>query len=104
MFWEQRLHQVNQYMQIRYKGIVFAWQFDFAMFSEVVQYKTFLESRYAAPIHFIFIFRIELRMKSFSHAKNNVLRRVIYIHNLPGMKVVKLFSFANETWSRRLTL
>ena len=37
-------------------------------------------------------------MKSFSHANNIVLRRVIYIHNLPGVKLVKLFSLANETW------
>ena len=37
-------------------------------------------------------------MKSFSHANNIVLRRVIYILSLPGMKLVKLFSLANETW------
>ena len=37
-------------------------------------------------------------MKSFSHANNVVLRRVIYIHNLPGVKLVKLFSLANEIW------
>ena len=37
-------------------------------------------------------------MKSFSHANNIVLRRVIYIHSLPGVKLVKLFSLANETW------
>ena len=36
VFWEQRLYQVNQYMQIRYNAIVFTWQIDFAMFSEVV--------------------------------------------------------------------
>ena len=81
VFWEQRLHQVSQYMQICYNGIVFTWQIDFAMFSEVVQYKIFLESKYAAPIHFILIFRIEPSMKSFSHANNNVLRRDIYIHS-----------------------
>ena len=32
-------------------------------------------------------------MKSFSHANNIVWRRV-----LPGVKLVKLFSIANETW------
>ena len=37
-------------------------------------------------------------MKSFSHANNIVWRRVIYIHSLPGVKLVKLFSLANETW------
>ena len=37
-------------------------------------------------------------MKSFSHANNIVLKRVIYIHNLPGVKLVKRFSFAHETW------
>ena len=37
-------------------------------------------------------------MKSFSHANNIVLRPVIYIHSLPGVKLVKLFSLANETW------
>ena len=37
-------------------------------------------------------------MKSFSHANNIVLGRVIYIHSLPGVKLVKLFSLANETW------
>ena len=37
-------------------------------------------------------------MKSFSHANNIVLRRVIYIHSLPGLKLVKRFSLANETW------
>ena len=37
-------------------------------------------------------------MKSFSHANNIVLRRIIYIHSLPGVKLVKLFSLANETW------
>ena len=37
-------------------------------------------------------------MKSFSHANNIVLRRIIYIHSLPGVKQVKLFSLANETW------
>ena len=37
-------------------------------------------------------------MKSFRHANNIVLRRVIYIHSLPGVKLVKLFSLANETW------
>ena len=37
-------------------------------------------------------------MKSFSHANNIVLRRVIYIHNLPSLKLVKRFSLANETW------
>ena len=62
------------------------------------QYKIFLESEYAAPIHFIFIFCIEPNMKSFNHANNIVLRRVIYIHSLPGVKLVKLFSLANETW------
>ena len=60
--------------------------------------KIFLESKYAAPIHFIFIFRIEPNLKSFSHANNIVLRWVIYIHSLPGVKLVKLFSLANETW------
>ena len=60
--------------------------------------KSFLESKYAAPIHFIFIFHIEPNMKSFSHANNIVLRWVIYIHSLPGVKLVKLFSLANETW------
>ena len=44
----------------------------------------FLESTYAAHIHFItfFTFCIEPNMKSFSHAKNVVLRRDIYIHSL----------------------
>ena len=44
----------------------------------------FLESTYAAHIHFItfFTFRIERNMKSFSHANNIVLRRDIYIHSL----------------------
>ena len=37
-------------------------------------------------------------MKSFSHANNIILRRVIYIHSLPGLKLVKRFSLANETW------
>ena len=37
-------------------------------------------------------------MKSFSHANNIVLRRVIYIHSLPGVKLDELFSLANETW------
>ena len=37
-------------------------------------------------------------MKSFSHANNIVLRRVIYIYSLPGLKLVKRFSLANETW------
>ena len=37
-------------------------------------------------------------MKSFSHANNIVLRRIIYIHSLPGLKLVKRFSLANETW------
>ena len=37
-------------------------------------------------------------MKSFSHANNIVLRRVIYIHSLPVLKLVKRFSLANETW------
>ena len=37
-------------------------------------------------------------MKSFSHANNIALRRVIYIHSLPGVKLVKLVTFANETW------
>ena len=37
-------------------------------------------------------------MKSLSHANNVVLRRVIYIHSLAGVKLVKLFSLANETW------
>ena len=37
-------------------------------------------------------------MKSFSHANNILLRRVIYILSLPGMKLVKLFSLAKETW------
>ena len=37
-------------------------------------------------------------MKSFSHANNIVLRLVIYIHSLPGLKLVKRFSLANETW------
>ena len=37
-------------------------------------------------------------MKSFSHANNIVLRRVIYIHSLSGVKLVKLFSLANKTW------
>ena len=37
-------------------------------------------------------------MKSFSHANNILLRRVIYIHSLPGVKLVKLFSLANEIW------
>ena len=45
-----------------------------------------------------FIFRIEPNMKSFSHANNIVWRRVIYIYSLPGVKLVKLFSLANETW------
>ena len=61
-------------------------------------YKIFLVSNYAAPIYFIFIFRRELNMKSFSHANNIVLRRVIYIYSWPGVKLVKLFSLANETW------
>ena len=44
----------------------------------------FLESTYAAHIHFItfFTFRIEHNMKSFSHANNIVLRRDIDIHSL----------------------
>ena len=44
----------------------------------------FLESTYAAHIHFItfFIFRMEPNMKLFSHANNIVLRRDIYIHSL----------------------
>ena len=44
----------------------------------------FLESTYAAHIHFItfFTFCIEPNMKSFSHANNIVLRRDIYIHSL----------------------
>ena len=44
----------------------------------------FLESTYAAHIHFItfFTFCIELNMKSFSHANNIVLGRDIYIHSL----------------------
>ena len=44
----------------------------------------FLESTYAAHIHFItfFTFRLEPNMKSFSHANNIVLRREIYIHSL----------------------
>ena len=37
-------------------------------------------------------------MKSFSHANNIVLTRVLYIHSLPGVTLVKLFSLANETW------
>ena len=37
-------------------------------------------------------------MKSFSHANNIVLRRVIYIHSLPGLKPVKRFYLANQTW------
>ena len=32
------------------------------------------------------------------YANNIVLRRVIYIHSLPGLKLVKRFSLANETW------
>ena len=36
-------------------------------------------------------------MKSFSHANNIILRRVICIRFLPGVKLVKLFSLANET-------
>ena len=47
---------------------------------------------------YIFKFRIEPNMKLFSHTNNIVLRRVIYIHSLPGVKLVKLFSLANETW------
>ena len=74
------------------------WQIDFAQFLKWFQYKIFLESKYAALIHFIFIFRIEPNMKSFSHANNNVLRRIIYIHSLFGLKLVKSFSLANETW------
>ena len=44
----------------------------------------FLESTYAAHIHFItfFTFRIEPNMKSFSHANDIVLRRDIYVHSL----------------------
>ena len=44
----------------------------------------FLESTYAAHIHFItfFTFRIEPNMKLFSHANDIVLRRDIYIHSL----------------------
>ena len=44
----------------------------------------FLESTYAAHIHFIkfFTFCKEPNMKSFSHANNIVLRRDIYIHSL----------------------
>ena len=44
----------------------------------------FLESTYAAHIHFItlFTFCIEPNMKSLSHANNIVLRRDIYIHSL----------------------
>ena len=85
-------------MQIRYNAIVFTWQIYFSMFSEVVSILIFLESKYAGPIHLIFIFHIEPNMKLFYHANNIVLRRVIYIHNLPGVKLVKHFSLANETW------
>ena len=47
----------------------------------------FLESTYAAHIHFItfFTFPIEPNMKSFSHANNIVFRRDIYIHSLKLM-------------------
>ena len=37
-------------------------------------------------------------MKSFIHANNIVLLLVMYIHSLPGVKLVKLFSVANEKW------
>ena len=36
-------------------------------------------------------------MNSFSHANNIVMRRDINIHSLPGVKLIKLFSLANET-------
>ena len=35
-------------------------------------------------------------MKSFSQVNNIVLKRVIYTHSLPGVKLVRLFSLANE--------
>ena len=37
-------------------------------------------------------------MRAFSHANDIVLRRLNYIHSLPGVKLVKLFCLANETW------
>ena len=37
-------------------------------------------------------------MKSFSHANTIVLRWDIYIHSLPGVKLVKFFSLANGIW------
>ena len=43
-------------------------------------------------LYIIFIFRIEPNLKSFSHDNNIVLRRVIYIHCLPGLKLVKRYS------------
>ena len=43
-------------------------------------------------LYIIFIFRIEPNLKSFSHDNNIVLRRVIYIHSLPGLKLVKRYS------------
>ena len=57
----------------------------------------FLESTYAAHIHFI-TFRIEPNMKSFSHTNNIVLRQDICIHSLNWCKLIKLFSLANGTW------
>ena len=57
------------------------------VFLKRFQYKIFLKSKYAAPIYFIFICRLEPNMKSFSHANNIILRRVIYIHSLPGVKL-----------------
>ena len=48
----------------------------------------FLESTYAAHIHFIFFtFRKEPNMKSFNYANNIVLRRDIYIHSLKLMLI-----------------
>ena len=57
-----------------------------------------LKSSSSLNIHNIFIFHIEPNMKSFSHAYNIILRQVIYKHSLPGVKLVKRFSLANETW------
>ena len=71
----------------------------------------FLESTYAAHIHFItfFTFPIEPNMKSFSHANNIVLRRDICMHNLKLMLNWSNFSFLQtehgvQLQCRRLTL
>ena len=54
VFLEQRLHQVNQYMQIRYMPECLHGRSILQCFLKWFQYKIFLESKYAAPIHFVF--------------------------------------------------